>query len=179
MITAARLRELLHYDQETGLFTWRVDKGYRIKAGDPAGHDNWHGYLRVRVDGKVYYLHRLAWLYVHGVWPAQEIDHINGVRDDNRIENLREATAKQNSANTRRSRRNKSGVKGVHWVARLGKWRATIRICGFNRCLGCFEQLEDAAAAYRVAAEAQFGEFYRMDGGENEPTSLRDTSGDL
>lgn len=119
-ITQKRLHELLDYSPDTGLFTWKVARAGRIKAGDVAGNLNNTGYIQITVDGTAYYAHRLAWLYIHGKFPENHIDHINGVRDDNRISNLRDVTPQENTS-TLLSRKNtsdnmplgKTGVKGV------------------------------------------------------------------
>ena len=96
LITAERLRELLHYDAETGVFRWKV-RPYRtsIQSGTVAGMI-YAGYRRIRVDGQMYQAHRLAWFYIHGHWPVNLIDHKNTIRDDNRLSNLREATRAEN-----------------------------------------------------------------------------------
>lgn len=126
-ITATRLRELLHYDPETGLFTWKVAR-QGTRAGAFAGALN-HGYLRITIDWRHYPAHRLAWLYMTGEWPADLIDHINLVSDDNRFVNLRQATRAQNMHNSARPRTNTSGVKGVSRYA--GRWKAQIKV---NSC---------------------------------------------
>lgn len=158
--TAERIRELLDYDRETGWFRWRNTPR---KDGPPkrAGNLTQTGYRRIEIGGCEYREHRLAWLYVYGVWPTQDIDHINGVRDDNRIANLRLATRSQNLGNARRSSANKSGFKGVSSSGR--KWKALIAIpyTGRYRYLGTFDTPEQAHAAYVRAARETYGEFAR------------------
>lgn len=163
MITAARLRELLNYDPETGVFTWRADRRYgRTKAGDVAGClCKTRGYIHIRLDGRLYYGHRLAWLYVHGVWPAGRLDHRDTDGDNNRLTNLRPATQSQNRGNSRRSRRNASGVKGVYLDKRTGRWVAEVQVGGRRRYLGSFALKADAGDAYCEAAKEAFGEFAR------------------
>lgn len=86
MLTQSRLKTILHYDPETGMFRWRVSNG-AAKAGRLAGSLRPNGYLHIGVDCNRYYSHRLAWLYVYGVWPKDQLDHINGIPNDNRIAN--------------------------------------------------------------------------------------------
>lgn len=120
MITQNTLKELFDYNPDTGLFTWKVAKARRIKAGDVAGNLNNTGYIHIRVDGKNYQAHRLAWLYTHGKFPDNCIDHINGIKDDNRISNLRDVTTQENNS-TLLAKKNtsdavplgKTGVRGV------------------------------------------------------------------
>lgn len=158
MITQARLRELLHYDPNTGVFTRLVAKG-TAKVGDVAGGIRKDGYINISVDGSPYLAHRLAWLYVHGVWPPAHTDHIDLDRQNNRIANLREATSSQNIANTRRRQRNTSGVKGVYWSRIRRKWIAQIGYQKRVLNLGGFDNIEEARRA-RVAAEIRlFGDF--------------------
>lgn len=113
-LTQLRLKELLHYDPVTGHFTWIVANSNRAPAGTPAGRTgNSHGYCPIGIDGKRYRAHRLAWLYMTGEWPPEHIDHINGVRSDNRWHNLRAATLKENNRNMGLQRNNAAGYKGV------------------------------------------------------------------
>lgn len=146
MITPDRLREVLAYDPDTGQFHWRVrGRGKYKRPGAHAGHYDGR-YVTMRVDGRKYYAHRLAWVYVHGVWPDGDIDHINEDKSDNRISNLRPASRSQNMLNvSRASERSQSGVRGVS--PRRGRWRATIS----GRHIGDFDTIEEAAAARGAA----------------------------
>lgn len=106
------------------------------------------------VDRMQYYAHRLAWFYVHGKWPKLYIDHINRNKSDNRICNLREATAAQNAQNSHPLGRGISGAKGVTWHAQSKLWHAKIKINSRNICLGYYPTIQEAAAAYRGAVKA-------------------------
>lgn len=145
------LRDLLHYDERTGVFTWRVQAGNRAKAGDRAGsHQKSSGYRVISVGGKLYREHRLAWIYVHGNLPSGDIDHINGVRDDNRIANLRLATHAENMQNKKKAHKNnKIGFIGVGLDR--GRFRARINIEGQQIFIGHFESAEEASIAYMKA----------------------------
>ena len=113
-LTAERLREVLDYGPDTGVFTWKIRTNSRVKVGDVAGALRPDGYIQISIDGRLHRAHRLAWLYVTGESPPDQIDHINGVRDDNRIANLRLATSAENKQNLRRAKsRNKTGFLGV------------------------------------------------------------------
>lgn len=146
------LRNLLSYEPTTGVFTWLVSRG-RVKAGDIAGAVHCNGYIRIQVSGKNILAHRLAWFFTCGAFPAMQIDHINGDKRDNRIENLRDVTPLVNSQNMRGARAgSKSGLLGVEPYK--GKWRARIRINGKRVSLGCMDSKEDAHSAY-VGAKRQ------------------------
>lgn len=154
-LNAEKLKTLLHYEPETGIFTWRVPSGRwgRVPAGTRAGSLNkTTGSRIVRIDGDSYLEHRLAWLYVHGVWPSECIDHINGVRSQNDIKNLRDVSHVTNGQNQRRAHpRNISGLLGVSWNARDRSWKASITVAGKNKNLGCFTTPEQAHQAYLTA----------------------------
>lgn len=161
LVELSRLRSTLSYDGETGDFFWiKLMRGTRV--GQKAGYRTKGGRVEIRVDGKLYYAHRLAWFFVHGKWP-REIDHINRDQSDNRIKNLREATSSENNANQKLSVRNTSGKKGVHWHSGLKKWRARIRVRGRYHSLGCYSDLSNAHEAYAAAAKKHFGEFARTE----------------
>jgi hypothetical protein len=156
-MNAEQLRELLDYDPNTGVFVWRVSRS-RTSAGSVAGSKNTHGYWQIRACGKLYYAHRLAWLYMYGTWPKDQIDHIDGNRVNNRIENLREATNTENQQNRGLSPSNISGFTGVHWANRECKWRAQIRHQRKLHHLGFFDTPEEAHTAY-IKAKAEIHTF--------------------
>jgi hypothetical protein len=149
ILSQAQLKELLHYDPITGVFTWKQCRG-RQSAGSVAGA-LCHGYIRIHLDGKNYAAHRLAWLWVHGCWPENEIDHIDRNRANNSIQNLREATRGQNAQNMTLKAAASSRFRGVHFSASRAKWVAQIRINGRAKHLGIFENEIDAAAAAEAA----------------------------
>jgi hypothetical protein len=155
ILTQARLRELLHYDPGTGVFTSQTKRG-RFRAGTVMGTLNRSGRIHLHIDNKKYFAHRLAWLYTTGNWPLHEIDHINGVPTDNRISNLREATAKQNGENRGKQRNNTSGYKGVTWSKKSQKWQAQICHNGTRKQLGVFVDPKAAHKAYLVAVNQLF-----------------------
>lgn len=148
-LTQARLRELLHYDPETGVFT-RLLAVRGVPAGSAAGTNDGLGYLRTRIDGKKYKNHRLAWFYMTGSWPVGEVDHINGERADNRWENLRDGDRFQNQQNQRSATAASStGLLGAN--RHRNKFVAQIRLNGTTKHIGCFQTPEEAHAAYIAA----------------------------
>lgn len=155
-IIAARVRELLHYDPATGVFTRKIRLAQRHKVGDRAdflitGGNN-EGYCRVSFDSKRYLAHRVAWLYVYGKWPELDIDHINGDKVDNRLENLRDVDRSTNLQNQRRARKdNKSGLLGVTTFIPSKKWRASVHMNGKRIHVGLYDSPEEAHQAYLVA----------------------------
>lgn len=153
-LTAQRLRELLHYDPETGVFTWRISRGPKAPTGAIAGGiHKARGYWRIRLDDDLYYGHQLAWLHVHGEWPAHSIDHLDGNRTNNRIVNLRDVSNRINSQNRRRATPNtRSGFLGV--APNGSGWMALIKCNGKTNYLGTFRKAEDAHAAYVEAKRA-------------------------
>jgi hypothetical protein len=145
MVTQERLRELFHYDPETGILTRKVAKGSQ-QVGVAAGNQN-RGYLQLTVDGHAGFVHRFIWLYVYGKWPSEKIDHIDGNRSNNRLSNLRDVSQALNVQNERKPRSsNKSGFLGVK--ACRGRWRAEICIKGKTKFLGRFDTPEEAHAVY-------------------------------
>lgn len=159
MITHKRLLELVHYDPETGEFTWKIRRRGRAVVGGRAG-SRLQGYWALRLDGVSYKAHRVAWFYVYKRWPKQDLDHVNRIRGDDRIANLREATRRQNIVNADLSVTNSSGYRGVNWHKASGKWVAQISDFGKKRHLGLFDTPEAAYAAYVVAAKKVHGEFF-------------------
>lgn len=155
-----RLRELLHYDPASGNFTYLVRAARGTPIGSIAGSVNSEGYRNIRVDGRTYKAHRLAWLYVKGAWPVGMIDHINGDRADNRFGNLREVTRSENLANSRVFRRGKIYPKGVG--LRPQGFCARIQARKQSYFLGYFKSEIEAAAAYEAAARNLFGKYARV-----------------
>lgn len=155
-LSAARAREVLDYDPLTGVFTRKVRLAQRHQVGDRADFvvtsGNAAGYRRVSVDSKRYLAHRVAWLLVHGKWPDGLIDHRNGLKSDNRIDNLRPADHQLNNENKRGPRSDgTSGFLGVHWEKHASKWRARLVTNGRSIHIGLFDSAEDAHAAYIAA----------------------------
>lgn len=149
MLTQARLKELFSYDPETGLFTYKEHppKSRKFKIGDVAGYKTSRGYISIRADRNLYQASRLAWLYVHGVWSEFNIDHINGIKDDNRIANLRETTQSQNRQNLYAKPKGYFGnLLGTTYKANA--WEANIRLENKTYYLGRFKTEEEAHAAY-------------------------------
>lgn len=152
-LTAERLRELLHYDPETGVFTQAVRTSNRIKVGSRAGGLNTQGYRQIRVGGSIVYEHRLAWLYMTGSWPVNDIDHADGARANNAFLNLRDVPRSTNLENQRKASRNsKTGFLGV--IAYRDKFRATITANRTHHFLGTFDTPEEAHQAYLKAKRA-------------------------
>lgn len=147
-LTAARVRELLNYNSETGALTWAFNVGPTARAGGVAGSIEKKGYRSIGVDGSYYKAHRLVWLHVTGEWPTGQIDHKDGDKDNNRFENLRDVSPSVNQQNMRHATvRNKScGLLGV--TPNNKKWKAGIHIGGIKRHLGTFGTAEEAHAAY-------------------------------
>ena len=159
MLTAERLREVLHYCPETGEFTIKVSRGSRTApVGAKTGTINKNGYVVIGIDSKVYYAHRLAWLYMTGEWPSsREIDHRDLDRSNNKWINLRQASSSQNKGNKKVRMDSRSGIKGV-MISRNGKgW--VVRAA--RRHIGTFYSIEDSRAAYDNEARNFFGEFTR------------------
>lgn len=152
------VRHRFAYDPATGALTWKVK--YRwCSPGDLAGGIANNGYRRIQVKGKYIGAHRACWFLHYGEWPSQNLDHINGVKDDNRIANLREATKSQNGANRKVSKNNQTGLKGVTLYKGGPKYRAAIKLNGETHRLGLFDTAEDAHAAYCEASVQLNGEF--------------------
>jgi hypothetical protein len=154
------IRDILSYNPENGHFVWKKNR-YRAKAGFRAGHRRPDGYWAITVFGHSYRAGRLAWFFTHDEWPSNEIDHINGVRDDDRIENLRVATRSQNVANTKKKCSSRNLLKGVSTARRGKRYVAQIRINGKNTRIGAYDSEKEAHDAYVAAAQKEFGPFAR------------------
>lgn len=155
-LTATRLRELLCYDPNTGIFTRRSLRGGQ-PAGSVVGTPHGNGYLSARIEGRTRFLHRMAWLYMTGTYPMADVDHRNGDRTDNRWSNLRVGTRGQNMQNQRKARSNNQlGVLGVS--PQKGMFKAQIQVGGRNRYIGRYHTVEEAHAAY-IAAKRRLHPF--------------------
>ncbi|OZI56775.1 HNH endonuclease [Bordetella genomosp. 4] len=154
------LRAMFEYLPDTGDLIWKCDRQKKF-TGSKAGHVEPSGHLRVGIRGRYYLVHRVCWAIYHGSWPEQFIDHANGKPDDNRIVNLRQATRWQNNSNQKLSRKNKLGLKGVHFHRVTGKYAAKIKHRGRSRHLGVYVTPEEAHEVYSLAAEMLFGDFCR------------------
>lgn len=160
MLTVERLREVVLYDAQSGQF--RFIGHPERKCGTIWRRTSRRAaYLKIGIDRLQYSAHRLAWLYVHGVWPLTEIDHINGDGLDNRLANLREATPAQNRTNALAQKSNRLGLRGVHFHPAAKRYRAQICKNGKTRHIGYFDTPELAHAAYLKAAQELHGEFVR------------------
>lgn len=145
--TQEYVKSILDYDPETGLFTWKARVAACIHIGDPAGHKRSDGYIVIKIKHKAMKAHRLAWLYIYGEYPKHDTDHINGIKDDNRIANLRDISHRQNGCNRQKNRN--GGLPGVGLCRNSQtRWYARAQINGYNKHLGLFCTREEAYAAY-------------------------------
>lgn len=172
MLTHERVRHLLDYDPNTGIFTWKVTrngisagKTSGAQVGRPAGSPDKNGYLVICLDGKKYWAARLAFFWMTGQWPRHDADHRNRNPSNNQWTNLRDATTSQNMQNKRIQKNNSVGLKGVgrHKIKGIwtGKYRARIKTPDRHLHLGLFDCPAAANLAYVVAADIHFGEFAR------------------
>lgn len=162
MLTQDRLKQVLSYDPHTGVFTRIAKVSRKTILGSVAGYvDKSHGYVSMSVDGKEYYAHRLAWLYMTGTWPTHTVDHRDRDRANNRFSNLRAATRTQNNQNmsVHDGREMYSAHKGVTWHKAGKRWMAQINANGKHHYLGLFASELDAANAYEKASVRLHGEF--------------------
>lgn len=157
MLTQERIKQLLSYDPDTGVLTWRVKRrGHNIVGGRAGCANGANGYRVIKVDGKVYLEHRLVWFYITGQWPERDIDHVNGDRRDNRLVNLRVATRKQNLENQKLHRDNSTGYRGVTLDKRTGRYVARIIHHRKGYHIGVFDTAEEAGLAAKKARDNLF-----------------------
>lgn len=167
LISADLVRAKFDYNQETGIFLIREipgDKWFNWRHGGKIAGTSIKkptDYVRLCILGKCFYAHIIAWLYVTGEFPKDEIDHINGIRSDNRFENLREASHSENGKNRGLSKNNTSGYKGVSFHRRSGKWKVKVGFNGKGYCPGVYTTKEEAAQVYEKTAKELHGEFMR------------------
>jgi hypothetical protein len=157
-LTKEYLKSILDYNQDTGIFTWKVNKSQRTKVGNVAGwlHD---GYKKIEINNKKYNAHRLAWLYVYGEMPKNLIDHIDNDRSNNKISNLRQSTHQTNSENYKTPKTNKSGVKNVCWYKNSNKWVVSMSVKKTKKTIGYFDDIELAELVAIEARNKYRGEF--------------------
>ncbi len=159
-----RVRELFDYDQKTGHVTRRITVNARAKKGTTVGcRNSTDGYLVLNIDHSVhkrlFQLHRIIWLWMTGEWPKCQIDHINRIRDDNRWENLREATNGQNTINQAVRKDNKLGCKGIWYDKKRDQYRVKIQVKGYEYTIGRYDTFEEAKEWRKLAEEEFYGEF--------------------
>lgn len=147
-----RLKELLNYDPVTGVFK-HIFSRHGVTVGKKAGYINSDGYIYIILDKKKYVSHRLIWLYVYGAYPINQLDHINRIRHDNTLLNLREVTLAENRQNLGLSLKNKSGFRGVSKDPKTELWRVNISVKNKSKYVGRFSTLSEAADAYAMAAK--------------------------
>lgn len=162
-LTSEYVKSIINYCAETGEFTWKhrsdASKSWNTQfSGTKCGSLS-NGYILIKINGKGYRAHRLAWLIENGEWPDLEVDHINGDKQDNRLKNLRLADRIQQGHNRKPS--GKSGILGVHWCKNDKKWKAFTRLNGKKKNLGSFECPAAASFAYQVATHIKVGNFTR------------------
>jgi HNH endonuclease len=158
-LTQARLKELLHYSPETGECTWLVNRTNGVKAGDRAGFDV-NGYQGVYIDNVMYKIHRIAFLYMNGMFPVEYVDHVNCNKADNRWSNLREATNSQNQHNRSEVGSN-TGCKNVTYIPGRNKYQVGFRLNKKSLFFGYFDDLELADLVATEAREKYHGKFAR------------------
>jgi hypothetical protein len=164
MITQKELKERLHYDPATGIFTCvYLVKNNKRKIGDVVGSIDAKGYLVTSVKGKLYKCHRLAWLYINGTFPLAHIDHIDGNPLNNAWVNLRKATSKQNQENVKLRKDNTSGFRGVIWHKATKKWCATLRHNKKTVWLGLYKTPDEAA----IVVQSKRAELFTHDHGRD------------
>jgi hypothetical protein len=159
MTDQEQLKTLFTYFPASGNFYRKTSPCNSVKRGDKAGGKHMDGYHYIRFQGKPVGSHRLAWLFMYGEWPSEKVDHINGDKADNRIENLRLATQSENQLNRKRCSRNTTGVKGVAVHSASGKYQVTLTVEGKKKHFGLFEDLETAELVARGAREKYHGEY--------------------
>jgi len=161
-LTAEYLKSVLDYNPQTGVFTWKVGRGGKGKKGSTAGSADTYGHRQIKVGGRAYSAHRLAWLYYYNEWPKGPLDHKDRDPANNAISNLRECTPSENAHNSTRSR-GSSKYQGVCWCKRENKWVARIGVNNKRVYLGVFDDELTAANAYREA-KAKYHTSYWKEG---------------
>jgi len=162
LITQDVIKNILEYNQYSGKFIWKNCAGRRKRNGDTAGFKDSQGYVKIKIFGKSHFAHRVAFIYMTGRSPVEEIDHVNLVKDDNKWSNLREATRLQNSMNKWKRKHNRSGFKGVSFHKRCKKWVAQIQKNKKCYHLGYYKTPQEAYSIYIREALRQHGKFAQI-----------------
>lgn len=162
MLTLAELKDYLSYNKDTGDFTWKVSRAGKAKVGVVAGHKQVGGYCQIKLKGKLYKAHRLVWFYSYGEWPESFIDHVDGDTLNNKVENLREATSRENGLNRIPKKRGSSEYLGVCWHNQAKKWLVRGKLPNKRIHLGLFMEEKQAAEAYNTFAKEHYGNFARL-----------------
>lgn len=162
MLSQEDVKRLFSYCPETGLFTRLVSNNKRRKVGEIVGTIHITGYVIIKINKVAYPAHRLAFLYMTGSFPTDMTDHIDGIRDNNRWINLREATRSENNRNSKIRSDNKSGFKGVFFEKSANKWRALCWANGVQNHLGLFNTAIEASNSYQDFAKNNHAEFYKI-----------------
>ena len=160
MITYKELIDILDYNPDSGIFTWKTTRSSRAIKGSMAGTLTADGYISININRNIYRAHRLAWLYCFQEWPTNFLDHINGIKHDNSLNNLREVTKAENSYNIKGHKDSTTKVKGVYFNKLNNNYRAQIRYNGKTLSLGSFKTVEEASTAYINKAIELHGQFY-------------------
>lgn len=176
ILTQARLKELLHYDPDTGIFTRRYNiPNCHIRAGDVAGHKNQRGYVVIKLFQQAHKAHRLAFLYMTGSFPENEVDHVKHIKHDNRWAKLCEATRTDNNRNRSTPHNNRSGIQGVYWRESARRWVAQIRQEPKNIHLYQGPDFFEACCA-RKAAEVKYGYHENHGASKNQKRRTHNTN---
>ncbi len=160
-LTQEYIKSLFDYNPNTGIFTNKIRRGKAGRKGAITGNLKSNSYTNITIKRTTYLAHRIAWLYMTGGWPTKDIDHINGIKTDNRWENLREVTKKQNQMNRKVNKKSKSGYKGVRWMKGTKKWQAMT-------ILGLYNSKEEAALEYNKAVQKLYGKYAWLNEVNNE-----------
>lgn len=172
-----KLEDYLKADPETGKLYWIQSPNVKIKVGSEAGSLRKDGYIGVKFSGVCYKAHRVVYYLVNKHWPTSMLDHINGIKNDNRPVNLRVVSNAENCRNCKPSKNTSSIFKGVHWNKKLNKWQAQIRVNNKPLHLGVFTDEKVAATAYDKAATTYYGAFARLNFNKDDQNALRVCSG--
>lgn len=159
MLKFEHVNELLEYEPETGVLRWIKSPNKRVAIGSKAGSISSFGYIKLKIDKKEYFAHRIAWLLYYKEWPSGQIDHIDNNRKNNAISNLRDCTASQNQRNQKRRKSNSTGIKGVYWDANLNKWKVQVRGDGRIQYGGHYKSIQAAELAAIELRNRLHGEY--------------------